>query len=99
MTANTAPLRSTHFRRPPCNHSGAEEHERGQDERSPGKIEGRAETCVLRIDWGIGSDEEGEGLREECRADHAGHAIDAGDGTLQLALFRTTDMACHERLI
>jgi hypothetical protein len=79
------------FRRSPRNRSGAEEHERGEDEWCAWQFEGRA-------GGRIGSDEVGESLREENRPDQAGHAVDAGDGALKLALFRTADPSRHEGL-
>ena len=54
---------------------------------------------MLSAESGVGSDEVGEGLREEGRPDEAGDAVDASDGTLQLALFRTVDAAGYERLV
>lgn len=51
---------------------------------------------MLRAERGIGSDEESGCLCEEGLGDHADHPIDADDGSLQLALFRTADAARHE---
>jgi len=80
------------FRRPPCNRGSSEEHEGGEDEWCAGKFERWAGN-------GIRPDEGGKCLREEGRPDQAGHAVDAGDGALQLALFRTVDASGHERLV
>lgn len=72
--AVTAGLWSTRFRRSPRDHGGAEEHERGEDERRTGKFKRSAQRGVLSAKNEIGPDEVGEGLREESRSDHAGHS-------------------------
>ena len=61
---------SLRFRRPPRDHSGAEEHERGEDERYAGKFKRSTQRWVLSAKPEIGPDEVGEGLREGPRTDH-----------------------------
>ena len=90
-TTGTNYLWPTPFRRSPSDHSGAEEHERGEDERCAWRF-GRPAGGRIR------SDKVGKGLSEESRSYHAGHSVDAGDGALKLALFGTADTACHEGL-
>jgi len=42
-TQEGQPILSLLLRRPPCNHGGAKEHERGEDKWRAGKIQGSAE--------------------------------------------------------